>query len=135
MRKLKIVLVDDNDAFRKALKSLIDCEINAEIIAEVSNVNQLRKISDLSYADIILMDIMLPGTDGISFTKKLLWEYPRLKVVAITMHVERVYLVSLIETGFVGCISKDKIYTELKPAIKRVLSGKRYFPDYLPVSH
>ena len=131
MKKLNIVLVDDNDVFRQALKTLIAKEINAEIIAEASNADQCMKIEDLFKADLIFMDIMMPDLDGMSLTKKILREYPYLKIIAITMHVDRLYLVSLIETGFMGCISKDKVYTELKLAIKTVTSGLRFFPEYL----
>lgn len=131
MKKLKIVLVDDNDAFRKAFKSLITCELNIEIIAEASNAEQCMKIKELTNTDLIFMDIMMPGTDGVSLTKQILWEYPHLKVIAVTMHVDRVYLISLIESGFMGCISKDKIYIELHPAIKTITSGMRFFPEYL----
>ena len=58
----------------------------------------------------------------------LLWNYPYLKIIAITMYRDTVNLQSLIRAGFMGCVFKPQIYEELPAAIDAVVNGKRYFP-------
>ena len=83
--------------------------------------------------DLIFMDIMMPEIDGIELTKKILWINNSLKIIAITMHNDRVYLQTLIEAGFVGCIFKNTLFTELPLAIKTIVEGKRYFPKNITI--
>ena len=129
MKKLKFILVDDNEAFRCALRMLLINQYNAEIIAEASNADDVLLIPDLHKADIILMDLMIPGKNGIDITKELLWKYSRhFKIVAITMHAEKVYLTTLIEAGFRGCIFKNDLYNQLTEALSVVYDGNLYFP-------
>jgi DNA-binding NarL/FixJ family response regulator len=129
MDRLKIILVDDNISFRQGLKTMLIHEFNCEVIGEASNAEELRGLMFYSKADIILMDIMMPGTDGIQLTKELLLEFHNLKIIAITSHVERVYLISLIMAGFRGCIFKRNIFPCLQEALTTVHSGQMYFPN------
>jgi DNA-binding NarL/FixJ family response regulator len=134
MRGLKIILVDDNELFRKALKTILIREFNAEIIGEASSAREFESLPNYAYADIILMDIMMPETDGITLSKKIFWTYPHLKIIGITMHTDQVYLISLIETGFKGCLFKNSLFENLSLAINTVLSGQLFFPENILLS-
>lgn len=134
METLKIALVDDNEPFRKALKNLLVKEFNADIIGEASSAEEFEKLAGFRNADIILMDVMMPEVDGITLAKKVLWKYPYLKIIAITMHTDKVYLTSLIEAGFKGCIFKTSIFDDLGHAIETVLHGQLYFPKNITLS-
>ncbi len=131
MDKMKIVLVDDNIAFRHSLKSLLINEFDCEVIGEASNAEELRGLKNYYKSDILIMDIMLPGTDGILLTKELLHDRPFLKIIAITSHLEQIYLTSLIMSGFKGCIFKSNIVPCLQEALTTVHSGHLYFPKEL----
>jgi len=133
MKTLKIILVDDNDAFRKALKMLLEKQYHAIVIGEVSNAIEFLKLS-YQNADIIFMDIMMPEINGIKLAKKTIWEHNELKLIAITMHTEKVYLTSLVEAGFRGCIFKNNLFQELPIAIETVLKGKLFFPSKLSIN-
>lgn len=126
---IKIILVDDNDPFREALKKVLVNKFNAEIIGEASSGTEFNKLTNLHFADIILMDIMMPDIDGITLTKEALWANNYLKFIAITMHYDKVYLTSLLEAGFKGCVFKSNIFSEISEAIKTVMDGKLYFPN------
>ena len=128
MKPLKIILVDDNETFREAFKTLLECQYNATIIGEASNASGFLALNVHSQSDIIFMDVMMPDIDGITVTKKMLWKNDRLLVVAVTMHNDSIYLRTLIEAGFVGCIFKNDLFTELPFALETILNGKRYFP-------
>ena len=134
MKPLHIILVDDNETFRKALKLLLNIEFNTPIIGEASNAKEFWEIPNFQNADLILMDVMIPGTDGITLTREVLWNYNSLKVLAMTMHFDKVYLTTLIEAGFVGCMFKNNLFNELKPALKAVTEGKLYFPNSISLS-
>lgn len=128
MKTLKIVLVDDNKAFRLALKTILTQQYGAQIIGEASSAAEYWEIHNPQQADVILIDGMIPEIDGISLTKAILWENSKLKIIAITMHVDKVYLNSLIETGFVGCIFKNNLFNQLQPAITAVMKGCHFYP-------
>src|SRR5271166_5168802 len=121
MKNIKIILVDDNSGFRECLKTLLVHEHNVTIIGEASNAEEFWKIDKYWLADIILMDIMMPNGNGIDLTKKIRWQYLHLKIIAITMHIDKVYLTSLIQAGFFGCIFKDNLFNTIDKTFHKVL--------------
>jgi DNA-binding NarL/FixJ family response regulator len=129
MEALKVILVDDNEPFRNALKNVLMNKFHVQIIGEASCGAEFNEFSNLYLADIILMDVMMPDIDGISLTKKALWANNHLKFIAITMHYDKVYLTSLLEAGFKGCVFKSNIFSEISRAIETVMAGKFYFPE------
>jgi DNA-binding NarL/FixJ family response regulator len=130
---IKIIIVDDNEPFRKALKILLTKEFQAEIIGEASNGEEFLQLTNLYLADIILMDVMMPGIDGITLAQKVLWKKPELKIIAITMHTDKVYLISLIGAGFRGCIFKTNLFNDINNALNTVLEGHLSFPKNINV--
>jgi len=131
--KLKIIMVDDNVPFRTNLKIYIESKLCYSVIAEASNGLEFLALPNIGIADIILMDIVMDEMDGIEATKHILWNRSYLKIIAITMHTEKIYLLQLVETGFKGCVFKSNIYDQLDDAIKTVLSGKLFIPDNIPI--
>jgi two-component system, NarL family, response regulator NreC len=130
MKRLKFILVDDNDTYREVLKTLLIRKYDAIILAEASNADEMLKINNLNEVDIILMDLMMPGKNGINLAKELLWYRKHdLKIIAITLHADKVYLVSLIEAGFKGCILKNDLVKQIGEAIEEVMNSKIYFPE------
>ncbi len=126
-------MVDDNVSFRANLKGYIEKSLGFEVIGEASNGRLFLELSNLYDADIILMDIAMDEMDGIQATKLALWRNPKLKIIAVTMHSERVYLIQLIEAGFKGCVFKPDIFNQLREAIYSVLDGQYYIPDNIPL--
>lgn len=129
MKEFKAILVDDNEPFRKAIKNLLVYEFGAKIIGEASNGEEFNSLENIHEADIIFMDIMMPDINGIALTQKALWRYPHLKIIAITMHSDKVYIKSLIEAGFKGCILKTDLVSGISKALQHVLKGGLYFPS------
>lgn len=132
---IKVILVDDNEPFRNALKNLLVNKFHIEIIGEASCGAEFDKLSNLHLADVILMDLMITDTDGITLTKKALWTNSHLKFIAITMHNDKVYLTTLIEAGFKGCVFKSNIFSEIPNAIETVMAGKIYFPENISLNN
>lgn len=130
MKKLKFILIDDNEAYRNTLKRVLISKYNAEIVTEAASAEEFFQTWNKSHADIILMDVMMPGKSGIELTKELHRDYSMyFKIIAITMHADKVYLKTLVEAGFRGCIFKDDLIKQLDDAITTVCNGKLFFPE------
>lgn len=128
MNVLKTIIVDDAETMHVALKEYTEGELNCKVIAQAYNGKEFLALENQALADIILMDIEMPQMDGIEAAKLILWQYPFLKLIAITMYQDQVYLQNLIEAGFKGCIFKQNIFNELGKAIRTVMNGGVYFP-------
>jgi two-component system, NarL family, response regulator NreC len=128
---VKYFIVDDSQPFREALANYLTQELNAVVVGQAANgIEALRDESILS-ADIIIMDIVMKELDGISTARKLLWEFPNLKILAVTGNEESVFLRQLVHTGFYGCVFKNQIFNELSAAAANLMSGRRFFPKTL----
>lgn len=123
-----IIIVDDNVRFRTDLKMYIEKELHHMVIAEASNGEDFLALHNLQRADVILMDIEMDRMDGFAATKEVLKNLYGLKIIAITMHSERMILRQLIEVGFRGCVFKSDIFKSLSTAINNVCKGHIYIP-------
>ena len=135
MKSFKVILVDDNEAFRTALKRFLIYEYNADVTGEASCASEFRSLPNVFQADLIFMDVMMPGENGISITKEFLWKYPGSRIIAITMHSDKVYLLTLIEAGFKGCIFKNELFDKLDSAITTVMANKLFFPEVIQIDN
>jgi len=131
--KMKLIIVDDNNEFRANLKFFIEQKLNHLVIAEASSGEEFLEIDQslIREADIILMDIMMGPLDGINTTKKITWHYFDLKIIAVTMHIEKVFLTQIIEAGFKGFVLKTNIFNTLEKALNDVYSGRLYIDESL----
>jgi DNA-binding NarL/FixJ family response regulator len=130
----RIILVDDNQSFRSALKKLLEIQYFFKVIAEASNGDEFLNLTCHADADIVIMDLMMPGTDGQFATKMISLHYPSLKIIAVTMHCDKAYITELIPNGFKGCVFKNNLYDNILDAIVVVLNGGFYFPGELKKS-
>lgn len=129
----KFFIVDDSDPFRKALKEFLEDELKCRVVGEATNGVQALQDNKILTADIIIMDIAMKELDGVSTARKLLWEYPNLKILAVTGNEDSVFLRQLVHTGFYGCVFKNHLFDELSYAINNVMVGKRFFPKALKI--
>jgi two-component system nitrate/nitrite response regulator NarL len=126
-RNIKLLLVDDHPIVLEGIRACFAAKEGIEIVGEASDgEGAVRKAKELS-PDVILMDINLPGMSGLEATKLLQKEVPRTKVVALTMHDNREYILSIIRSGAKGYILKDASPAELVRAVERVYRGESFF--------
>ena len=130
---MRLIIVDDNIMFRTSIKEFLTCKYDCEVIAEASNGNDFLKLKEVADADVVLMDIEMDKTNGIEATKQISWMVPGIKVLAVTMLNEKVFLKQLIEAGFKGCVFKTDVFKILFPAIIEVMSGRLYYPSDMKV--
>ncbi|MFA6400628.1 MAG: response regulator transcription factor [Salinivirgaceae bacterium] len=130
---MKIIIVDDNNEFRSTLRFFIEQKLNHTVIAEATSGKEFLELppSLISQADIIIMDIVMDLINGIEATKRITWIHKNLKVLAVTMHIEKVFLEQIIEAGFKGCVFKSEVFHTLEKALLEIQAGRLYINEKL----
>lgn len=129
MDGLRIMIVEDHQIVREGLRRMLELEQGMNVVAEAANAAEAVEQLRATHPDIVLMDIQLPGMDGIQLTRRLLQEQPDCHILILTLYDE--YLSKAIEAGAVGYLRKDLRQSELVEAIKTVYEGRS--PIYLNV--
>lgn len=126
---IHILLADDHGIVREGLRKIIEESGEMAVRAEVADGEQAVVKASRSRPDVAVIDISMPGYDGLEVTKRLVEMYPDLPVVILTMHDEQQYLVRALEAGAMGYLTKSSAPEQLVKAIKKVYSGKRFLTE------
>ena len=122
MDTIRILVVDDHQVVREGLRHMLELEADIEVVGEASDAKEaLTQVESLS-PEIILMDIKMPGVDGIELTRQLKEKQPSCNIIMLTLYDE--YLTEAIEAGAVGYLLKDVKREELVRAIRAVHQGR-----------
>jgi DNA-binding NarL/FixJ family response regulator len=133
MSKTKVIIVDDHKAISAGLCLLLK-DLGNEVIGQASNGIEFLKLLETLTPDIVLMDIQMPGMNGIEATKIALQKYPTLKILVLSMFDDEKYYNSMIELGVKGFILKESEHDEIEQAINAIMAGKHYFSQDLLVN-
>lgn len=126
---IKVFIVDDHKMVIEGLKLLLQNESEIEVIDyALSGEEAIEKIS-VNQPDVVLMDINMPGINGIETCKRLLKDYPNLKVIAISMHKESSLIKLMLGNGAKGYVLKNAGQDEVIQSIKTVYNGKIYLDE------
>ncbi|MEW6711695.1 MAG: response regulator transcription factor [Candidatus Riflebacteria bacterium] len=131
MSQIGIGIVDDHDLFRDGLKLVLANIPGFRIEFEAKDGESFLKILESCQPDIVLMDINLPGNNGIEITREAVSRFPLLKIIALTMYSDHVHYLRMIEAGASGFIPKNTQKHDLQQAISDVFSGKQYVSENL----
>jgi two-component system nitrate/nitrite response regulator NarL len=126
---IKVLVADDHPVVRKGLQNCLARQGHLRIVGEAADGDEaLRKALELS-PDIVLMDISMPGMNGLSVTEVLRKEAPEIKVLVLSVHTNKDYIFRVIQAGGHGYVSKEAPPEELVRAIEAVHAGESYFPE------
>ncbi len=126
---IKVILADDHSIVRAGLRRIVEESGDMEVIAEASDGREaLRKVEQYK-PDVAVIDISMPGLDGLEVVSQLGSRYPDLPVLILTMHEEGQYVVRAIEAGAMGYLTKQSAPEQLVIAIRKVINGSRYVTD------
>jgi DNA-binding NarL/FixJ family response regulator len=123
MSKIRVLLADDHLILREGIRSLLEKVPDIEMIGEADDGNDaIAKVEQL-LPDVVLMDITMPGLNGLEATQKIKREHPSIKVLILTMHETDQYLSEMLEAGASGYVVKTTTSSELISAIRAVHQG------------
>lgn len=134
MEIISVIIADDHVIFRKGLATILNEISTVKVVAETSNGYELLDYLKRGQADVILMDIKMPGMDGIETTKRVTEKYPDVSVIALTMHEEIGYFNKMIEAGARGFLLKNTNQDQLEEAINAVFRGENYYAEEFAIS-
>jgi DNA-binding NarL/FixJ family response regulator len=126
MKKIKVLLADDHALVRAGLVKLLESMPDIEVLGEASDGLQLLELAHALHPDLVLMDIAMPGLNGLETTARLLKAGPNTKVIILSMHQDEQYVRQALRVGTSGYLLKDSAPTELSLAIHAVARGDTY---------
>src|SRR5262245_36473496 len=131
MGMIRIVLVDDHSLVRAGLAKILTEEPDIQIVGEADGYAQLFSLLRNTQVDIILLDISMPGRNGLEILKEVKQTYPGVKVLMLSMHPEDRFAVRAIKSGAAGYVTKESAAIELVKAIRQVYSGGKFITPSL----
>lgn len=121
-----VIIVDDHALIREGVKKTLSDEPEMRLVGEANNIAELFKLLGQVHADIILLDITMPGESGLDALKELRQTHPHLPVLILSFHPEERFAVRALKAGAAGYITKESATEELVQAVRRVAGGGRY---------
>jgi DNA-binding NarL/FixJ family response regulator len=128
VERISVLCVDDHPLIRKGIASILANEADMLLVAEASTGREAVELFRLHKPDVTLMDLRLPGLDGIAATKEIRIEFPQARIIALTSFDGDQEIYQALEAGARGYLLKEMVHTEVLHAIRTVHSGKRLMP-------
>ena len=126
MQKIRVLVVDDHAILRDGISALLALAADIQVIGEAENGREAIDRARQLAPDVVLMDIAMPAMDGLEATRRIHKEFPQMKVLTLTQYDDREHLLSLLEAGAEGFISKTAASSELASAIRSVYQGDSF---------
>ncbi len=125
---IRVLISDDHKIIRLGLRALLEQEPDLEVVAEASNGQETIQQAQEFKPDVVIMDVAMPGMNGVEATRRLRSLLPTTKILALSMHSDRRYVLNMFEAGASGYMLKDGAFEELAQAVRHIASGKIYLP-------
>jgi two-component system, NarL family, invasion response regulator UvrY len=126
---IKVLLADDHSIVRAGLRRIVEESGDMQVIAEADDGREAIQLVQKTEPDVAVIDISMPGVDGLEVISQLQAQKPKLPILVLTMHEEGQYVVRAIQAGAMGYITKQSAPEQLVNAIRKVNSGQRYLTD------
>jgi two-component system, NarL family, response regulator LiaR len=124
MTIIRILLVDDHAVVRSGLSKFMMVNKDLKLVAEASDGAEAIQMASLYQPDVILMDLMMPGMDGITATRQIHQKFPQIKIIALTSFYEQNMVQGVLQAGAFGYLQKNVSAAELVNAIHSAYSGQ-----------
>ncbi|MBZ4654240.1 MAG: putative transcriptional regulator, luxr family [Peptococcaceae bacterium] len=122
--KIRVIIVDDHPLVREGLRKVLTLDHEIEVIDEAGDGQGAINLARRLRPDVVLMDINMPGTNGIEATRVIKREFPSTGIIALTIHEEEEYVLELVRAGVSGYVLKDIAPAKLVETIKTVAKGQ-----------
>lgn len=122
--RIRVLIVDDHDMLREGLASFLVAFPDLELAGQATNGREATVLADSLLPDVILMDLMMPETDGVAATRTILQRHPGMKILALTSFGEEDLVRAELQAGAIGYLLKNVSAAELAQAIRAAFSGR-----------
>ncbi|RSL29948.1 DNA-binding response regulator [Salibacterium salarium] len=123
---IRLILIDDHQLFREGVKRILDMEQHFEVVAEGDDGDEAITLVEENDPDVVLMDVNMPGTNGVEATRDLIEKHPEVKVLILSIHDDESYVTHVLKTGASGYLLKEMDADALIEAVKVVGDGGAY---------
>ena len=126
MNKIKVLLAEDHTIVRKGLHSLLEKEIGIEVVGEAEDGREAVRKAEKLQPDVVVMDIAMPGLNGLEATRQIKKRFPEMKIIILTVHANEEYVLQTLRAGASGYLVKKAAPGDLIEAIQAVYKGDSF---------
>jgi DNA-binding NarL/FixJ family response regulator len=126
MDSIQVLLVEDHTIVRKGLRALLEGQSDIQVVGEAEDGRQALEQVQQLLPDVVLMDIGMPGLNGLEATRQIKHQFPKTKVVVLTMHTNAEYIFNVLQAGASGYLIKQAATEEVISAIRAVYRGESF---------
>ncbi|HKC24417.1 MAG TPA: response regulator transcription factor [Thermoanaerobaculia bacterium] len=126
MRTIRVLLADDHALVRAGIRSLLERLDGIEVVAEAGDGHETLRLASVHHPDVVLMDIGMPGLNGLEAAGRLTKEGSSSRVLVLSMHTSEEYVLKALRSGAAGYLIKASAASELEAAIRAVARGETY---------
>ncbi|MEO5954145.1 MAG: response regulator transcription factor, partial [Nitrospiraceae bacterium] len=123
---IRVMLADDHILIRAGLRALLQTLPNISVIGEASTGHEAVEVVARDQPDVVLMDIAMPGLNGLDAAARIVKQWPRVRVIVLSMHANEEYVGQALDAGATGYLLKGAEPAELELALKAVMRGETY---------
>lgn len=123
---MRILIADDHGIVRQGLISLVKSQVDMEVVGQAQDGAEVVQLAKELRPDVIIMDISMPGMNGIEATGLILAERPNTKIIALSMYASKHFVTEMLKAGALGYVLKSNLFDELAKALHAVAMGRHY---------
>ena len=121
---IRVMIVDDHDMVRRGLAAFLKAKVDLELVGEASDGEEALHVCERARPDVILMDLVMPGTDGAAATRAIRRRHPNVQVIALTSFQEHELVQEALQAGAISYLLKNVSVDELAEAIRAAYAGR-----------
>jgi DNA-binding NarL/FixJ family response regulator len=123
---IKVMIVDDHRIMREGLRAMLEREPDIKVVGDAANGRLAQTLARDLAPDVIIMDVNMPELNGIEATQRINTELREVRIIALSMHADRRFVLNMLKAGAAGYMLKDDAFTNLAKAVRMVASHKTY---------
>jgi two-component system response regulator NreC len=123
---IKVMIADDHQIVREGLRAMLEKEHDIKVVGEAVDGRMTERLARELAPDVIIMDVAMPDLNGIEATRQIVSELPGVKIIALSMHDDRRFVLNMFKAGAAGYMIKDCAFKDLAKAIRVVMAHKTY---------
>lgn len=131
MSKTTVVLADDHAIVRQGLRAVLEAASEFNVVGEVADGLQVLDVVEQMRPNVLVLDLMMPGLNGLEITRQVRLRCPQTRVVILSMHADESYVMEALRNGAAGYVLKEASTTEVAQAVREVAAGRRYLSQPL----